>query len=388
MMSPTGQSFPRTPQSVAAVALGLLLCPMVASGIRFLSAGELVAVAAAITILLVPPSIRARLTALISWDDLSAAWRWGPLLLGAAAVPLVIGSDGYWFFVFSVAMIFAMMAIGLNVQLGEIGVVNLGFAGLFALAAYVSTLLTLNGVPFWIAMLCATVACWITGAALGLCSLRTSGDYFALVTLGFGLIVHQLLVNLRGITNGADGITNIPPITVFGHSSKSALTMFGVTMPPQANGYYLCLVTLAVLVFVALRFRHSWVGRIWGAVRQDSIGISCFGVNVPAFRVTTIAFGSAFAGPAGSLFAHLIGFISPDDFVLLQSIEVLAIVILGGMGNVAGVLVGSAILMITPEKLRSVGDYRLMIYGALLVALLIYRPKGLFPDPRRIFDRA
>jgi branched-chain amino acid transport system permease protein len=388
MTSSGDQSSPQRLQVTTSILFAVLLCPIAAAAIRFLPAAQLVILAIAVSVALLMPPIRSRMASWFSWDAAPDSWCWVALLIGAAGVPLVLGSEGYWLFVFSIAMIFAMMAIGLNVQLGEIGVVNLGFAGLFALAAYVSTLLTLNGVPFWAAMLGATIACWLTGAALGLCSLRTSGDYFALVTLGFGLIVHQLLVNLRPITNGADGITNIPPIMMFGHSSKAALTVFGLTMPPQANGYYLCLAALAVLVFIALRFRHSWIGRIWGAVRQDSIGISCFGVNVPAFRVTTIAFGSAFAGPAGSLFAHLIGFISPDDFVLLQSIEVLAIVILGGMGNVAGVLVGSAILMITPEKLRSVGDYRLMIYGAMLVALLIYRPKGLFPDPRRIFDRA
>lgn len=364
------------------------LSPVAAAIIRFVSPLQLVAIAAIVGLVMLIPTTQRAVTRLLQGDGAQAPLPWIPLFLGAAAVPIVLSPDGYWLFVFSIAMIFAMMALGLNVQLGEIGVVNLGFAGLFALAAYVSTLLTLNGVSFWVATLAATAACWVAGALLGLCSHRTSGDYFALVTLGFGLIVHQLLVNLRVITNGPDGITSIPPISVFGHSSKQALGIGGYTLPPEANGFYLCLLMLSLLVFVALRFRKSWIGRIWGAVRQDAIGVSCFGVNVPSFRVTTIAFGSAFAGPAGSLFAHLIGFISPDDFVLLQSIEVLAIVILGGMGNIAGVLVGSVILIVTPEKLRFLGDYRLMIYGAMLVVLLIYRPKGLFPDPRRIFDKA
>jgi branched-chain amino acid transport system permease protein len=364
------------------------LSPLAAAVIRLVSPLQLVAIVALVVLAMLVPAAQRVAARLFSSDLVHAPSPWIPLLLGAAAVPFVLSADGYWLFVFSIAMIFAMMALGLNVQLGEIGVVNLGFAGLFALAAYVSTLLTLNGVSFWVAMLIATAVCWVAGALLGLCSHRTSGDYFALVTLGFGLIVHQLLVNLRAVTNGPDGITSIPPIMVFGHSAKQPLSIGGITLPPEANGFYLCLVALAVLVFIALRFRHSWIGRIWGAVRQDAIGVSCFGVNVPSFRVTTIAFGSAFAGPAGSLFAHLIGFISPDDFVLLQSIEVLAIVILGGMGNIGGVLVGSIILIVTPEKLRFLGDYRLMIFGAMLVVLLIYRPKGLFPDPRRIFDKA
>lgn len=364
------------------------VCPLSAAIIRFISPVQLLIAVVIVCLALLIPAVRGAASRALAAGSSPASTMWLPVLLGAAAVPFVLTPDGYWLFVFSMAMIFAMMALGLNVQLGEIGVVNLGFAGLFALAAYVCTLLTLKGMPFWLAMLGATFACWVAGALLGLCSRRTSGDYFALVTLGFGLIVHQLLVNLRWLTNGADGITNIPAISIFGHTTKNPLTMFGLTLPPEANGFYLCLVALSVLVFVALRFRYSWVGRIWGAMRQDPIGVSCFGVDVPSFRVTTIAFGSAFAGPAGSLFAHLIGFISPDDFMLLQSIEVLAIVILGGMGNVGGVLVGSIILMVTPEKLRFLGDYRLMIYGAMLVVLLIYRPKGLFPDPRRIFDKA
>jgi len=378
-------------RGLRAAAMWLLLfalSPFAAAIIRFVSPLQLVAMAVVAGLVMLIPAAHRAGVRLISHGVAQAPAPWIPLFLGAAAVPFVLSPDGYWLFVFSIAMIFAMMALGLNVQLGEIGVVNLGFAGLFALAAYVSTLLTLNGVSFWLAALAATAACWVAGAALGLCSHRTSGDYFALVTLGFGLIVHQLLVNLRAVTNGPDGISSMPPIVVFGHGSKQALDIGGLVLPPEANGFYLCLLVLSFLIFVALRFRNSWIGRIWGAVRQDAIGVSCFGVNVPSFKVTTIAFGSAFAGPAGSLFAHLIGFISPDDFVLLQSIEVLAIVILGGMGNVAGVLVGSAILIITPEKLRFLGDYRLMIYGAMLVVLLIYRPKGLFPDPRRIFDRA
>jgi branched-chain amino acid transport system permease protein len=380
--SPTGKFVPIA--AMLAVALGF---PLAAAALRYTTAVQLAALL--IVLIAVGAFGRSRAIVVAGCSRLVARAQplWVPCLLGGLCIPLVLAGDGYWLFVLSMAMIFAIMAIGLNIQLGEIGVVNLGFAGLFAIGAYTATLMSVAGSPFWLSTLAATAACWFAGALLGLCSRRTSGDYFALVTLGFGLIVHQLIVNLAGITRGSDGITSIPAISIFGHSSKQPIHLGALTLPPEANGYLLGVLILALAILVAERFRTTWVGRMWGAIRQDSLGVACFGLDVPSYRVLTIAFGSAFAGPAGSLFAHLIGFISPDDFTLLQSIEVLAMVILGGMGNVTGVVIGSAILAIAPEKLRFLGDYRLMIYGVMLVTLLIYRPKGLLPDPRRIFDR-
>ncbi len=284
-------------------------------------------------------------------------------------------------------MIFSIMAIGLNVHLGEIGLVNLGYAGLFAIGAYTATLFTQAGYPFWLATPLAMTMCWLVGGLLGACSVRTTGDYFALVTLGFGLIVQQLIINLTWLTQGNNGITNIASVTIFGHSSKSPIDLGFMQLVPQANFYYICLVALTASALLAARYQSVWIGRMWTALRQDSIGVASFGLNVPYFKVQTVAFGSMFAGLAGSLFAHEIGFISPDDFSLLQSIEVLAAVILGGMGNIVGAIIGGIILFVAPEKLRFVGDYRLLIYGGLLVVLLIYRPRGLLPDPRRRYEK-
>jgi branched-chain amino acid transport system permease protein len=156
---------------------------------------------------------------------------------------------------------------------------------------------------------------------------------------------------------------------------------------PQANFYYICLAGLVLSALLAVRYQRVWIGRMWTSLRQDHIGVSCFGLNVPIFKLQTVAFGSMFAGLAGSLFAHQIGFISPDDFSLLHSVEVLAAVILGGMGNIAGAILGGIILFVAPEKLRFLGDYRLLIYGGLLVILLIFRPSGLLPDRRRRYEK-
>jgi branched-chain amino acid transport system permease protein len=288
--------------------------------------------------------------------------------------------------VLTIAMIFAIMAIGLNIHLGEIGLVNLGYAGLFAIGAYASTLLELAGLPFIAATLLAMALAWLVGGFLGFCSVRTSGDYFALVTLGFGLIVQQLIVNLTWLTRGNNGITNIAPIIIFGHSTKAPIDLDVVTLAPEANFYYLSLIALGLSAALAWRYRASFVGRMWTALRQDPVGVAAFGLDVPGFKIRTVAFGSLFAGLGGSLFAHEIGFISPDDFSLLHSVELLAGVILGGMGNLFGAIIGTVILSIAPEKLRFLGDYRLLIYGSMLVILLIWRPRGLLPDPRRRYE--
>ncbi|WP_178131024.1 branched-chain amino acid ABC transporter permease [Reyranella sp. CPCC 100927] len=306
--------------------------------------------------------------------------------IGAVLLPIFLHNDGYWIHVLSIAMIFAIMAIGLNVHLGEIGLVNLGYAGLFAVGAYASTLLSQAGAPFWLATLFAMTVCWTTGGLLGFFSVRTSGDYFALVTLGFGLIVQQLIINLTWLTQGNNGITNIPAVSMLGHTSKMPIDLGIVRLVPETNFFYLCLVALCGSLVLARHYQKVWIGRMWTALRQDAIGVSCFGLDVPRFKILTVAFGSMFAGLAGSLFAHEIGFISPDDFTLLHSVEVLASVILGGIGNLFGVTVGAIILSVAPEKLRFLGDYRLLMYGAMLVVLLIYRPLGLLPDPRRRFE--
>lgn len=307
--------------------------------------------------------------------------------VGAVLMPFFLANDGYWIHVLSAAMVFSIMAVGLNIHLGEIGLVNLGYAGLFALGAYTAAIASVAGYPMWFATLLAILVCWIVGGLVGACSIRTSGDYFALVTLGFGLIVQQLIINMIWLTRGNDGITDIPPVSILGHTSKMPVDLGFVILPAQANFYYLNLILLTAAALVARCLQKAWVGRMWTALRQDNIGVACFGLNVPLFKIQTVAFGSAFAGLAGSLFAHQIGFISPDDFSLLHSIEVLAAVILGGMGNIAGAIIGGIILYVAPEKLRFLGDYRLLIYGGLLVVILIFRPLGLLPDLRRNYEK-
>lgn len=365
---------------MVAIVIGFALIAVFLRKVEGVWLGTVVAAVVALAAL---PLGRRLFQAALAAVRAQAGWSIAASILGALLLPLFLMSDSYWIHVLSIAMIFAIMAIGLNIHLGEIGLVNLGYAGLFAIGAYAATLLGQAGLPFLVATLLAMAVTWLVGGFLGFCSVRTSGDYFALVTLGFGLIVQQLLINLTWLTKGNDGITGIPAIDIFGHSSQSPIDLGFLHLPKEANFYYLCLLALCLSAALAARYRATFVGRMWTALRQDPIGVSAFGLDVPRFKIQTVAFGSLFAGLAGSLFAHEIGFISPDDFSLLQSVEIIAGVILGGIGNLFGAIIGTILSYIAPEKLRFLGDYRLLIYGLMLVIILIYRPLGLISDPRR-----
>ncbi len=257
----------------------------------------------------------------------------------------------YWIYVLTMAFIYAIMVLGLNIQLGEIGAANIGYAGLFAVGAYASALLSLSGVSFWLTIPISIILCFLTGGFVGLCILRTRGDYLALVTLGFGLIVQQLIINLPWLTYGTDGVRNIPTPSLFGHSFSQPINLQLLILSKEANFYYLTLASLGLAAFLVVAAKRSWIGRLWTAVRQDSLAISCFGVNVPFFTLKSFAFGSAFAGIAGPIYAHKAGFIGPEDFSLLLSITLLSMVILGGMGNWIGVLAGTALLCRTSRKI-------------------------------------
>lgn len=286
----------------------------------------------------------------------------------------------YWIHVMTMAFLYAIMVLGLNIQLGEIGAANIGYAGLFAVGAYSSALLSLAGVSFWLTIPISVVLCFLTGGFVGLCILKTRGDYLALVTLGFGLIIQQLIINLPWLTHGTDGVRDIPMPSLFTHRFSSPIDLGFVVLPKDANFYYLTLLGLGLSAFLVVAAKRAWIGRVWIAVRRDSLAISCFGVNVPRFTLKSFAFGSAFAGIAGPIYAHKMGFIGPEDFSVLLSITLLSMVILGGMGNWIGVLAGTTLLVILPEKFREIQDYRMLAYGMTLVLILIYRPYGLFPS--------
>jgi branched-chain amino acid transport system permease protein len=262
--------------------------------------------------------------------------------------------------------IFIILALSLNLIIGYAGQVSLGHAAFYGIGAYVSALVSLHWhFPFPLAALSAMLATAGCGLALGLPTLRLKEDYLAIVTLGFGVILDLVFLNLE-ITGGPDGLTGIPIPQILGLSFR----------PPAL---YLTLVVLAVALALVITYRlvKSYHGRALRAIRDHEITAQVMGVNTPAYKIMIFTLAAGLAGLAGSLYAHYITFINPESFGLHTSILILCMVVLGGMGSISGAALGAVALGVLPEMLRQFKDYQDLAYGALLVALLIWRPQGL-----------
>jgi branched-chain amino acid transport system permease protein len=264
------------------------------------------------------------------------------------------------------AGIYVILTVSLNLIVGYAGQVSLGHAAFFGIGAYASALVALNWhFPFPLAALSAMLVAGGCGMALGLPTLRLKEDYLAIVTLGFGVIIDMVFLNLE-ITGGPDGLPGIPSPTFFGLKFGSA-------------GRYLIIVVVAValVLLVTWRLVDSYHGRALRAIRDHEVTAQVMGINTPAYKVVIFTLAAALAGLAGSLYAHYITFINPESFGLHTSILILAMVVLGGMGSIPGSVVGAVILTALPELLREFQSYQDLLYGALLVGLLILRPEGL-----------
>jgi branched-chain amino acid transport system permease protein len=264
------------------------------------------------------------------------------------------------------AGIYIILTISINLIIGYAGQVSLGHAAFYGIGAYASALVSLNwNFPFPAAALVAMLIAGICGLALGLPTLRLKEDYLAIVTLGFGVIVDLVFLNLD-ITGGPDGLPGIPSPSLFGLSFRQPWL-------------YLVLVifTLVLVLIITYRLVDSYHGRALRAIRDHEITAQVMGINTPAYKVFIFTLAAALAGLAGSLYAHYITFINPESFGLHTSILILAMVVLGGMGSILGSVLGAVILTILPELLREVHAYQDLVYGALLVALLIWRPEGI-----------
>jgi branched-chain amino acid transport system permease protein len=280
--------------------------------------------------------------------------------------------------------IFVVMGLGLNVVVGYAGLLDLGYVAFFGIGAYAFGLLSapesyivlgipaFGGVNFWIGLPIAIIVGIITGVLLGIPVLRMRGDYLAIVTLGFGEIIRLLLLNLRDITGGPGGVLEVPsPI------------LFGLDLGNPKGILYLGLLFSAVVTVMTNRLRDSRLGRTWIALREDEDVAQAMGINLIAIKLLAFGTGAAFAAAAGALYASRQVNIFPDNFTLLVSIDVLSLIIIGGMGSVEGVVLGSIALIGLPEILRSVDEYRIIAFGALLVIMMILRPEGLLPSVRR-----
>ncbi|MGI9387389.1 MAG: branched-chain amino acid ABC transporter permease [Methyloligellaceae bacterium] len=308
------------------------------------------------------------------------------LLIGLMALsyPIIFSGEAYLIHIGTLACIYVIMALGLNITLGFAGLLDVGFAVYFAAGAYTSSqLAVLFDVPFWIGLPAGGLMAAFFGFLIAWPSLRVQGHYLAMVTLGYGLIMNILHRNLKFLTNGTDGVLNIPTPSIGGFDFLQTVSIFGFELPFQANFYYLSLALIAITIFVSYRLQNSNIGRCWEAMREDEIAGKCFGINLTRMKVMAFSTGAFFGGIGGAVFAHMIGFVHPDNFMLLTSITILAMVLIGGMGNIWGVVVGAVLLIIIPERLREFENLRMLLFGTSMALIMIYRPQGLFPSARK-----
>ena len=272
----------------------------------------------------------------------------------------------YLLHIFIISSLHIILALSLNLIIGYCGQVSLGHAAFYGLGAYTSALTAIHWhLPFYFTLPLAGLLAALFGLGLGIPTLRLKDDYLAIVTLGFGVIVDLVLLNLE-ITGGPDGLTRIPPPRLLGLDFRSKI-------------WYGLLVGAMVLAIVGLLYRlvHSRHGRALKAIRDHEITARVMGINTAAYKIAIFTLAAGLAGLAGSLYAHYITFINPESFGLHTSILVLTMVVLGGMGSLLGSVVGAAVLTILPEMFRRFADYQDLAYGAMLIALLIWRPQGL-----------
>lgn len=310
---------------------------------------------------------------------------WIAAIVLVLAVPFFVSSSPYWLFTIIVAGLFLTACLGLNLQLGSSGMVNLASAAFYAVGAYAAGLLALHlGWPAWITILAGALVAGLFSVLLFIPVLKTKGHYLALVTIAFQFMVVILLDNMEW-TGGPQGLKNIPLFSIAGYSFNTSINLGFIKLPSYANFYYLMILMVAVVGVASQRIYHSWVGVTLSTIRDDEIAAQTFGVQINRWKLVIFSLGNFFIGLAGAFYSHLVGFISPPNFAFDKSLVMVSIVILGGMDNVFGVIVGSLLLIILPEKLRVVQEYRFLIYGLVLVVMLIFRPRGLIPFQARDF---
>lgn len=310
-------------------------------------------------------------------DERQTVLRWlrlALIILFVAALPFIVGS--FLSHVLFLVGLYILMGLGLNIVVGFAGLLDLGYVAFFAFGAYTMGVLTsttslgVSGLNFWLALpICVVVAVFF-GILLGFPVLRMRGDYLAITTLGFGEIIRILAVSdwLKGSFGGAQGVLGIPSPTLGPIEFNT----------PQAM-YYVVIAGALLAAFITIRLRDSRLGRQWMAMREDEDVAEAMGINLVTTKLMAFAIGAGFSGLSGAIFASRVGNIFPNSFGLLISVNVLSIIIVGGMGSIPGVVVGSFILVGMPELLREFAEYRLLMYGILLIVMMLTRPEGFLP---------
>jgi len=340
----------------------------------------------------------------------AAARVWAGVALAVLALvllPLALAWVGTaWVRIANLAILYVLLALGLNIVVGFAGLLDLGYIAFYAVGAYAYALLASPHfglhLPFWAVLPVGAAIAAFFGVLLGAPTLKLRGDYLAIVTLGFGEIVRIFLNNLSqpvNITNGPQGIARIDPVRLGPIDFSRADSLWGATVSAPLKYYYLLLAIAAGIVFVTVRLQNSRIGRAWEAIREDEIAARAMGIHTRNIKLLAFAMGASFGGVAGGMFAAIQGFVSPESFVLVESVMVVAMVVLGGMGNIPGVILGALLLSFVPEVLRWTVEplqrlafgrqlvdpevIRMLIFGFALVLIMIFRPAGLLPSAVR-----
>jgi branched-chain amino acid transport system permease protein len=338
-------------------------------------------------------------TGVMSWVSHAGQRNRKVLTLASFAVAFLFpftqnGSDANMSIATSV-LVFAATAMGLNIVVGLAGLLDLGYIAFLGSGAYVAAMLSQSGFatigwkpPFLVVVLVGACVAALLGLVIGSPTLRVSGDYLAIVTLGFGEIFRFAMFNLDGnngpnLTNGPNGIPGIPDLEIGGFNFGDAHAPFGIELGRFSNYYFLLLILTGGVILVFSRLNNSRIGRGWVAIREDEKAAEAMGVNVFGLKLLAFAVGAFLAGLAGTIKAHQDGAVSPDQYIFLESAFLLAAIVLGGMGTIAGVLLGATILKLLPEKLRFFSEYRLLLFGITLVLMMRFRPEGLVASKRR-----
>lgn len=331
-------------------------------------------------------------------------------------LPLVFQQFGNaWVRIVDTALLYVLLALGLNIVVGYAGLLDLGYVAFYAVGAYMFALLASphlvetfpaiaaafpNGLhmPWWAVIPLGAGLAALAGVILGTPVLRLRGDYLAIVTLGFGEIIRVFLNNLDApvnITNGPKGISQIDPIRVFGLDLSKSTELFGMELASVTLYYYLFAALVVLSVLVCYRLERSRIGRAWMAIREDEIAAKAMGINVRNMKLLAFGMGASFGGISGVMFATFQGFVSPESFALQESIMIVAMVVLGGIGHLPGVILGALLLAALPEVLRYVAgplqgmtDGRLdaailrqLMIALAMIAIMLARPRGLWPSP-------
>jgi len=336
--------------------------------------------------------------------------------LALLALPVLAQQFGdAWVRIIDIALLYVMLALGLNIVVGYAGLLDLGYVAFYAVGAYMFALLASPflwdqypwikaafpgglHMPLWLVIPAAAALAGLFGMLLGAPVLKLRGDYLAIVTLGFGEIIRVFLNNLDApinITNGPKGLSGVDPVRVFGLDLSKRLNLDGLQLSPVTLYYYLFLLMVIVTVFICYRLERSRIGRAWMAIREDEIAAKAMGINTRNMKLLAFGMGASFGGVAGAMFASFQRFVSPESFALQESIMIVAMVVLGGIGYIPGVILGALLLAALPEVLRYVADplqaltggrldasiLRQLLIALAMIGIMLARPRGLWPSP-------